>query len=320
MAWVPPTFWQDNNIWAKALMPASLLYGRIQSTLYNSRAPYKSTIPVLCVGNVQLGGSGKTPIVQALHKLVTAAGLATNPVILLRGYGGSLKGPVIVDIALHTAKDVGDEALLHAHYAPTIVARNRHTGARLAEQNGHDLILMDDGLQNNQLTKTFSMLVFNTDQGLGNQLTFPAGPLRETLRSALEKADAVLQIGAALPFTTTLPIYSAHIQAPAATNPNQPYLAFCGIGQPEKFYTTLKNNYYHVVETVSFADHQPYTDKMLSDLVDRAAQTGSHLITTEKDTMRLPTSWRHKVNILKINYMIDQPEALLAQIKEVIQR
>src|SRR5690606_27160512 len=112
--------WQKNNVWARALTPASLLYDRIQKTLYNTRAPYRASMPVLCVGNVQLGGSGKTPLVQALCKLVIERGIAHNPVILLRGYGGALKGPSVVDIARHSAKDVGDEALLHAHYAPTI--------------------------------------------------------------------------------------------------------------------------------------------------------------------------------------------------------
>lgn len=316
MAWVPPTFWRHNNIWAKALMPASLLYGRIQKTLYNSRAPYRSHLPVVCVGNVQLGGSGKTPLVQALYKLIIEQGLARNPVILLRGYGGTERGPLAVNIAAHTAKDVGDEALLHAHYAPTIISRNRDAGARLAEANGHDLILMDDGLQNNQLSKTLSFLVFNTDQGLGNELTFPAGPLRETLDAALAKCHAVFQVGSGLPFTSPLPVYPCHLSAPVAANPHTRYVAFCGIGQPDKFFTTLHETHHTIIERVAFGDHQPYTDKMLNDLAQTAQAHQARLITTEKDFMRLPPEWRGQVDVLKISYVIGETDSLIAQIRE----
>ena len=320
MAWVPPTFWRKDNLWAKALTPASLMYERIQKTLFNSRTPYRSAIPVLCVGNVQLGGSGKTPLVQALCKLAFEHGIARNPVILLRGYGGEQKGPLLVDPARHTSHDVGDEALLHAQYTPTIIARNRASGAQLAEHNGHDLIIMDDGLQNNHLAKDACFLVFNTDQGLGNERTFPAGPLRETLDSVLEKIHAVFQIGDALPFTTSLPVYQTHINAPVAANPNDRYLAFCGIGQPEKFFTTLRNTHHTVIETVAFADHEPYTDAMLGELHTRAEKDGLKLITTEKDYMRLPTEWREKIDVLRIAYIIDHADQLAAQLKDIIRR
>lgn len=318
MPWKPPTFWQKDNIWSRALAPASHLYGRIQRTLYNNRAPYHAPMPVLCVGNVQLGGSGKTPLVQALCKLVIEHGLAHNPVILLRGYGGSLKGPSAVDIARHCAKDVGDEALLHAHYVPTIIARDRAAGARLAALGGHDMIIMDDGLQNNQLAKTAAFLVFNADQGLGNARTFPAGPLRETVESALAKAAAIFLVGDALPFDTDLPVYHTHINAPVASDPTQPYIAFCGIGHPEKFFNTLKTHHYTIIDTVSFADHQPYDDDTLTALKEKADQSGARLITTEKDAMRLPNAWLEHVDTLPISYVIDQPDALAAQIKQMI--
>lgn len=320
MAWVPPTFWREDNLWAKALTPASLVYERIQKTLFNSRTPYRSTIPVICVGNIQLGGSGKTPLVQALCRLVLAQGVARNPVILLRGYGGALKGPLLVDPAHHTAHDVGDEALLHAQYTPTIVARNRASGARLAEQNGFDFIIMDDGLQNNQLAKDASFLVFNTDQGLGNERTFPAGPLRETLDSVLEKIQAVFQVGDSLPFVTHLPVYQTHINAPVAANPSDRYLAFCGIGQPDKFFATLRDTHHTVIDTITFADHQPYTDAMLADLQSRAEQNGLQLITTEKDYMRLPEHWRNNTAVMRITYVIDHADQLAAQLKDIIRR
>lgn len=318
MPWIPPTFWKDKNIWAQALIPASLLYGRIQKTLYNSRAPYKSSLPVICIGNVQLGGSGKTPITQALYRLMLDHGLAKNPVILLRGYGGDMKGPVFVSPDTHSAKDVGDEALLHAQYAPTIVSRNRAEGARLAEANGYDFILMDDGLQNNHLAKTLSYLVFNTDQGLGNKLTFPAGPLREVLPEALNKVSGIMCVGHELPFETDLPIHSCRIIAPIADNPNKPYVAFCGIGQPDKFLYTLQTHHYHLVDFVPFADHQPYTESMMGTLREQAAAQNATLLTTEKDYMRLPVEWRDGIEVLKITYQFDRPDAIIEQIKQAL--
>lgn len=318
MPWKPPTFWQKDNLWSRALMPASLLYDRIQTTLYNSREPYRAPMPVLCVGNVQMGGSGKTPLVQALCRLVIERGIAHNPVILLRGYGGELKGPSAVDIARHSAKDVGDEALLHAHYAPTIISRDRTAGARLAALGGHDMIIMDDGLQNNQLAKDISFLAFNTDQGLGNERTFPAGPLRENMGSALDKIGAVFVVGGDLPFDTSLPVYRTHIGAPVASDPAQKYLAFCGIGQPEKFYATLAAHHYTVIATESFADHQPFSDAALNDLQEKADALGARLITTEKDAMRLPNAWLEHIDVLPIHYIIEQADALANQIKQAI--
>lgn len=318
MPWIPPTFWKNDNIWSRALTPASLLYGRLQKTLYNAHTPYRSSLPVLCVGNVQLGGSGKTPLAQALVRLARERGLARNPVILLRGYGGELKGPLLVSPQAHNARHVGDEALLHARYAPTIVARNRASGARLAEQSGYDLIVMDDGLQNNQLEKTLSFLVFNSAQGLGNEHLFPAGPLREDIPAALAKTSALLLVGQNLPFETTLPVYRAHINAPAASDPHKPYLAFCGIGQPEKFYSTLAAHHYTVAASESFADHHPYNDATLQSLADKADAQGAALITTEKDWMRLPLLWRERVEFLPITYQFDQPDALAAQIREAV--
>jgi len=318
MPWKPPSFWQKDNLWARALTPASLLYKRIQKTLYNSRAPYHAAMPVMCVGNVQLGGSGKTPLVQALYKLVIESGIADNPVILLRGYGGELKGPSVVDVARHSAKDVGDEALLHAHYAPTLIARDRAAGARLASLGGHDMIIMDDGLQNNQLAKTLSFLVYNTEQGLGNARIFPAGPLRETLDEALTKCAGIFLVGDTLPFETDLPVYRTHINAPVASDPTQRYLAFCGIGQPEKFFSTLASHHYNVVETVSYADHQPYTESILSGLHHKADTLQARLITTEKDAMRRPGAWVESVETLPISYVIEQADRLAGHIKQAI--
>lgn len=318
MPWVPPTFWKSHNIWASALKPASLLYGRIHKTLYRATTPYQSALPVICIGNVQLGGSGKTPVTQAIVKLMAEGGLVRNPVILLRGYGGRLKGPSTVDPARHSAADVGDEALLHAHYTPTIISAQREAGARLAETAGHDCIIMDDGLQNNQLAKTMSFLVFNSEQGLGNALTFPAGPLRETIEAALDKVSALIRIGPDLPFEKDLPVFDCHLSAPAAPDPHQSYIAFCGIGQPDKFLHTLQTHHYSINEFIAYADHQPYTDTMLADLEAKAQEQGARLITTEKDYMRLPADFSASVDVLKISYRFDKPDAILAHIRQAM--
>lgn len=302
------------------LTPASTVYQKIQQTLYKTASPYRSALPVICIGNIQLGGSGKTPVTQSLCQMIYEHNIAINPVILLRGYGGSLKGPSLVAAGHHTTADVGDEALLHAQYNPTIIARDRAAGARLAEAGGHDLILMDDGLQNNQLEKTLSFLVFNTEQGLGNELVFPAGPLREAPQTALEKIDAVFRIGDSLPFETDKPVFDCHIAAAAASDPNQSYIAFCGIGHPEKFQKTLHQTYHHVIDFIPYADHHVYSEKNLQDLEQKALTHNARLITTEKDWMRLPPDWQHKTDMLKITYLFDQKSRLVDFIKQALAR
>jgi len=230
----------------------------------------------------------------AVARLLAAAG--EQPVFLSRGYGGALPGPVRVDPARHCAREVGDEPLLLARAAPTIVARDRRAGARLAA--GASVIVMDDGFQNPALAKDVSVLMVDARRGIGNGSVFPAGPLRAPLGEQLARADALVMVGSAPPDPDILAQARAHSIAvftgclapdPAALRAlaGMRVLAFAGIGDPGKLFTTLEAAGIAVVATRSFPDHHRYTPREVRDLCARADRDGLALVTTEKDLARL---------------------------------
>jgi tetraacyldisaccharide 4'-kinase len=228
--------------------------------------------------------------------MLAAAG--ERPALLSRGYGGELPGPLAVDPARHRAAEVGDEPLLLARAAPTVVARARVAGARLAVAAGASVIVMDDGFQNPSLTKDFSLLVVDARRGIGNGKVIPAGPLRAPLRAQLERADALLVVGAAPGAADVaaearahnLPVFEARLQPDeefiAALGGGR-VMAFAGIGDPEKFFATLAAAGVAVAATRSFPDHHRYGAAEAKALCDDADREGLVLVTTEKDLARL---------------------------------
>lgn len=311
-----PAFWTwpGHTIMSRALTPASWIYRAASAMLKRAAKPYKSHLPVLCIGGAVMGGSGKTPVLHALLPLLEQSGFV-RPVILLRGYGGTLKGPTRVDPAIHTASDVGDEAILHAWRAPTIIAADRAAGARMAEAMNADIIIMDDGLQNNSLEKTASVLVYDTLRGAGNGQVFPAGPLREPLSAAAEKCVAIVATGggarADFPgkpvFETALSITSSHDKA---VN----YGAFAGIGYPEKFKNTLEQNGFRLTAFVPFPDHHPYSPGDCEMLLRPALP----LLTTEKDYVRLPENLRARTQAVSIALAFDDEATFSALLKKAL--
>lgn len=311
-----PQFWRSKNGLAHFLYPLSLLYLFAHKVKEAVAKPYRSDIPVICVGGVVAGGSGKTPVVHALIKIIRENAITQNPVILTRGYGGKLKGPTLVDLKIHTADDVGDEALLHALHAPTIVSANRASGAKLAQAMDADLIIMDDGLQNSAIHKDVSFLVIDTRQGLGNGYLLPAGPLREPLKDALKKCTAVIQTNGKgdlhLPkttLTTSLRVTSHH-------DKTQNYVAFAGLGNPDKFKMTLQENQFHLAVFKPFADHHPFTAHDIEKLNRDAG--GLPIITTQKDYVRIPPSLRNGIEVLEIEQTFDYPAGIISLIKQGI--
>jgi tetraacyldisaccharide 4'-kinase len=253
-------------------------------------------IPVLCVGNFTLGGAGKTPTALALAKLLAGAG--ERPFFLTRGYGGRLSGPLQVDPAEHRARDVGDEPLLLAELASTIVAHDRIAGAEAALAAGATVIVMDDGFQNATLYKDVSLVVVDARRGIGNGRVFPAGPLRAPLEQQLQQTTAILLIGEGeipadlSPETQSrnIPVFRAKIEADAAALAalsGLQVLAFAGIGDPEKFFVTLEAAGIAPLVRQAFPDHHRYTPSDAAVLLRRARQEGLTLVTTEKDFVRL---------------------------------
>jgi tetraacyldisaccharide 4'-kinase len=253
-------------------------------------------IPVLCVGNYHVGGAGKTPTVLALAKLLRELG--ETPVVLSRGYGGKLAGPVRVDPVRHAASDVGDEPLMLAGVLPVVVSRKRADGVPLARAQGATVILMDDGFQNPSVVKDASLIVIDSERGIGNGQVFPAGPLRAPLPPQLARTDALIVVGsgsaagqvAAEIAAQGKPVLSAHLkpdEAQVAQLRGKRVLAFAGIGDPARFFNTLRASGIDVAGQRAFADHHPYSQAEIESLIAEAKRDGLILVTTEKDLARL---------------------------------
>lgn len=297
MAAREPSWWYAQPGWQSFLLsPFSALYGFIAKRRMRSPAAYRSRLPVICIGNFTAGGSGKTPTAIALASVLRRSGRA--PYFLSRGYGGSLAGPVVVDRRDHTAAEVGDEPLLLARHAPTIVARDRGAGARTIELSAPEnaVIIMDDGLQSPALAKDVSFALVDRRRGLGNSRVIPSGPLRARLQGQLEHVDAIIITGSNEGSAAQPPI--EHGTKPllrAATLPaseserfaGRKVIAYAGIANPDRFFAMLEHLGAVVLTRHVFADHHPFSDSDVEDLMDEAAARHATLVTTEKDAARL---------------------------------
>lgn len=309
-----PSFWypDDQNassLQASLLKPLSWLYQCGYKIHQKSVDAEKAEIPVICIGNLSAGGTGKTPTCVSFVKHLKDAGVTKNPYFLIRGYGGAERGPLLVDPDKHSAWDVGDEPLILAQHAPTVISANRVEGAKLAALNGADMVIMDDGLQNPGIHKDLKIIVINGEMGFGNGLMLPAGPLREPLKDGLKNADAFLIIGDdkknasdSLPHGST--IFRASLKADEKKLPSkaQNYIAFAGLGYPQKFFDFLKHDLgYTVVDTLAFADHCPYTRKDVQALRQKAKDADALLLTTEKDYLRLPRGYKDDIYTIPVS-------------------
>ena len=291
-----PVFWHRPPSWlSRLLMPVAAVYGAIAAQRMQ-REGIDAGIPVLCVGNYHVGGAGKTPAVLALTRMLRELG--ETPVVLSRGYGGRLRGPVKVDPERHAAEDVGDEPLMMAAIVPVVVARDRASGVALARSQGASVILMDDGFQNPAIAKDASLIVIDGDRGLGNACVFPAGPLRVPLQLQLARTDALIVVGdgvTAAPVAAAIaargkPVLSAHLRADDASVAalrGRRVLAFAGIGDPARFFRTLRASGIEVVRERTFPDHHPFSRDEVERLIADAQGDALTPVTTEKDLARL---------------------------------
>lgn len=302
-----PDFWRKRGAIARALAPLGALYGLSVAFKARVAAPFDPGLPVICVGNLTAGGSGKTPIAIAIAELLRARG--HKPCFLTRGYGGSERGPALASRG-HSAAVMGDEALLLARAAPTIVARDRAAGARLAKDKGATVLVMDDGHQNFSLRKSLSLVVVDAETGFGNGFQIPAGPLREPVRQGLGRADAVVLVGDGAPDLQgfTGPVLRAHLAADGGAFAGKPVFAFAGIGRPEKFAASLEETGAQVIGSCFFADHHPYTEDEILEL--KAVAGDAMLVTTEKDFVRLSTKSREGIKVLKVAAVFDDAGAM----------
>jgi tetraacyldisaccharide 4'-kinase len=323
-----PAFWYRPPSWMSGLLlPLGAVYGWIAGRR-SQREGVDAGIPVFCIGNYHVGGAGKTPTVLALTKLLRDLG--ESPIVLSRGYGGRMHGPVQVDPVRHVAADVGDEPLMLARTLAVVVAHDRIAGAALARSLGASVILMDDGFQNPAITKDASLIVIDGGRGLGNGKVFPAGPLRAPLPPQLARTDALIVIGdgtAATPVAAAvaargLPVLSAHIRADEASVTSlggKRVLAFAGIGDPVRFFNTLRSSGVDLVHQRAFADHHPFSQSEIEALSAEAKRDALTLVTTEKDLARLQGAegmpdWAREIVPFKVTLEFGD----IAQLKKLV--
>ncbi|MDB5315621.1 MAG: tetraacyldisaccharide 4-kinase [Rhodospirillales bacterium] len=314
-----PNFWSGGgSVLPLLLSPISALYAGATARRM-ARPGWKASVPVICVGNATAGGAGKTTVALDIGRRLADHGVA--PHFLLRGYGGKLKGPALVNPAQHDSRAVGDEALLLAAEHPTVVGADRAAGAQLAIENGARAIIMDDGLQNPGLTKDLSLLVIDGTSGFGNCRVIPSGPLREPVTAAAARCQAAVLVGedecgALAQLPRDMPVLRARL-APgpeAEMLSGQSVFAFCGIGNPRKFFASLQESGAILAGRQSYADHYPYDSGDLRELLAEAEALRAIPVTTRKDFVRIPQAFRSRITVVSVRLEWESPaqiEALL---------
>ena len=288
------------------LTPVAALYAWAGARRIRRATPFRPEIPVICVGNLTLGGAGKTPVCAALRARLAVTGL--RAATLSRGWKGRLDGPLRVDPDAHGAADVGDEPLLLSLSGESWIGRDRPAAIAAMQADGVACVIMDDGHQNSSVAKALSLVVIDAASPFGNGHVFPKGPLREPVAAGLARADAVILMGDGdIPpavRAASLPVLRAALR-PSGPVPPGPLVAFAGIGRPDKFFEGLKAAGADLVDAVPYPDHHVFTPGELGWLARLAAERGGRLITTEKDFVRIPADQRTAITAFPVTARFD---------------
>ena len=314
-----PTFWQRDGVLPRLLAPLSAVTAAV-TALRLRREGWFCPVPVICVGNVTVGGAGKTTVTLDLARRLVTRGWGVH--VLLRGYGGSARGLHWVEPD-QPASLAGDEALLHAAIAPTWTCADRKLGAQALLAACAEVVLMDDGLQNPGVQKRLSLLAIDGASGFGNGRVFPAGPLREPVPVGTERCQAAVLIGTDATGAATLlslPVLRARLvpDGQYAALAGRHVLAFAGIARPDKFFSMLADSGARIASTRAFADHHAFRARELRNVLEEATRCDAVPVTTTKDAVRLPAGFRDRVTVVGVSLAWEEPTGLEALLSRVV--
>ena len=320
-----PGFWQKkNNLIEKIiillLLPFTFIYYLASKFDKKLTKKNKVGIPVISVGNINTGGSGKTPFVIYLVNLLKKEKI--NSHVVSRGYLGNLHGPVKVDLKKHSYKDVGDEALLLAKETTTWVSKNKFEGTLMATLNGADVVILDDGLQNYSIHQDLKIMIVDGGFGFGNQFLLPSGPLRETINSGIKKSDMLIifnkdenDIEKKIKNKITIIHANSKIKNFSQLK-NKKIVGFSGIGRSEKFHSSLKDQKLNIINFFSYPDHYSYNKKEINNLINYAKKNNAVLVSTLKDKQRINIDQRKKISFLDLKIEVKEEKNLINFLKK----
>lgn len=310
-----PQFWYEPNTWkAKFLYPLGYFYNLLTLLRGKLAKPQSYSCLTICIGNLNVGGTGKTPTTIALAQHFLKKGLQVH--VVSRGYKGKFQGTFLVDPQKHKSDEVGDEPLLMSEFTSVWVSNKRKNGIAAAENAGAQIVLLDDGFQDPSFHKDFSLIVVDGEKGFGNKKCMPAGPLRENIVQGFKRADALVIVGQRIYKFDTFPTHLKIIHStlkPIETGMNWKegkYLAFAGIADPSKFFKTLRSLGANLIDCVALSDHQKLDGQVLKRLERKANLAHAQLVTTEKDAVRLSNTYRKKVLSLPVRIEFDDKNEL----------
>mgnify|MGYP003606621581 CR=1 FL=1 len=300
-----PKFWKDENIISFILYPFSIIYGFFRHMHVLFSKEYKTSLKIICIGNVTAGGSGKTPLAIKIGEMLKERNI--DFAYLSKGYNAKIKEFTKIDKTIHNAQDVGDEPMLLAELSDTFICKNRRNAIEnLSKNYNYEYIIMDDGFQNPTISKYKNIVVIDGEYGMGNGELLPSGPLRETLNSAAKRSDFFVIIGQDKQnieetlLNNGIDVARAFVVEKQKSNSSDKYIAFCGIGRCEKFFNSLKKSSYNVIKEYSFGDHHNYKEDELEKIITEAGKIGAKLITTKKDWIKLSKIYNSKIEFLEI--------------------
>jgi len=309
MNFFKPKFWDKNKIsfFSVLLFPVSLLIKVLSLFKRFLIKTNQSSIPIICVGNIYLGGTGKTPLCIEIFSILK--NLNMNPVFVRKKYDS-----------------FQDEADLQKQVGPVYQNKKRIEAVKEALQNKANVVILDDGFQDFSINKNLSIVCFNKKQWVGNGLTIPSGPLRESL-SALKRANCVVINGEKnrdiedkiFSKNKEIKIFYTKYRAKNISEfKNKKVIAFAGIGNPENFFDLLNDNKIDIEEEIKFPDHHEYSEETLENLINKAKENNNILLTTEKDYFRITKNYKKNISFLKIEVEIENRNQFIDQIKKII--